>query len=277
MSVSHYLSSLQIEREPFSTSPDPVFFYQSAQHKTALHRLEIAIRLKRGLSLILADVGMGKTTLSRALIQAFNQEQDEYLFHLILDPCFDSRSEFLAHLTKAFGIRPSFRHVIDYREAIEKYLFQKAVEEKKTVILIIDEGQKLTDAQLETLRTLLNYETNEYKLLQLVILGQLELLERIKKVHNFMDRVSLKYILEPLNEEETASLIDFRLRQAGYKEERKLFTPESIHAIHHFAQGHPRKITMLCHQAMERLIMDGYEMVSADLIDNIIVRERHWA
>ena len=272
----NYLAELQLAKEPFSTSPDPVFFYRSLQHKTALNRLEIAIRLKRGMSLILADVGMGKTTLSRALIQAFNSEQDEYIFHMILDPCFRSEYQFLTHLTKIFGISPFFRASIDHREAIEKYLFRKCVEEKKTVVLIIDEGQKLMQPQLEVLRTLLNYETNEFKLLQLVILSQLELLPRVKKINNFLDRVSLKYIINPLDEEETWNLIHFRLHQAGYKGERSLFTREAVKKIHEHTQGHPRKITLLCHNAVEHIIMGDHELVSGSLIENIIQQEQLW-
>ena len=150
-----YFGVLNLEREPFSTSPDPTFFYRSTEHYTALNRLEIAIRLKRGLSLILGDVGTGKTTLSRTLLQSFSQEEDEYIFHLILDPSFKSEYQFFAHLTKVFGISPFFRSTIDQRDAIEKYLYQKCVEENKTVVLIIDEGQKLSLPHLEVLRTLL--------------------------------------------------------------------------------------------------------------------------
>ena len=85
-----YFTALQLEREPFSTSPDPSFFYKSSEHYTALNRLEIAVRLKRGLSLILGDVGTGKTTLSRALLRKFNGEESDYIFHILLDPSFKS-------------------------------------------------------------------------------------------------------------------------------------------------------------------------------------------
>jgi general secretion pathway protein A len=271
-----YLTTLQLKQEPFSTSPDPKFFYKSTDHKAALNRLEIAIRLKRGLSLILGDVGTGKTTLSRALLQSFYGEEDEYVFHMILDPYFKSEYQFLSHLTRIFGISPFLRSTIDHRDAIEKYLFQKCVEEAKTVILIIDEGQKLSLPHLEVLRTLLNYETNEQKMLQLVILSQMELLPRIKKVRNFMDRVSLKYIINPLDEFETGKLIEFRLQQAGYCEQRDLFTREAIHKIYEYTQGYPRQIALISHQAIENLIMENYEVVTGQLIDQMIAEERLW-
>ncbi|NTV29637.1 MAG: AAA family ATPase, partial [Candidatus Omnitrophica bacterium] len=162
----NYLSSLNLEQEPFSTNPDPDFFYKSANHISALNQLEIAIRLKRGLSLILGDVGTGKTTLCRTLIQAFAEDADDFIFHMILDPSFRSENLFYAHLTKIFGISPFFRSTVDYRDAVEKYLFKRCIEEKKTVVLVIDEGQKLSAENLEILRTLLNYETNDQKLLQ---------------------------------------------------------------------------------------------------------------
>lgn len=270
-----YLTTLQLDREPFSTSPDPAFFYRSHEHYTALNRLEIAIRLKRGLSIVLGDVGTGKTTLSRALFQAFNGEQD-YVFHMILDPAFKSEYQFLTHLTKLFGISPFFRSALDHREAIEKYLYHRCVEENKTVVLLIDEGQKLSLSHLEVLRTLLNYETNEHKMLQLVIMSQMELLPRIKKVRNFMDRVALKYIINPLDAYETGKMIDFRLRQAGYKDNRSLFSHEAVSRIYHFTQGYPRQISRICHHAVECLIMEDHEVVTGDLIDQIISEERVW-
>src|SRR3989338_7023877 len=175
-----YYKILNLKAEPFSTSPDPAFFYQSSGHRSALHRLEIAIRLRRGLSLILGDVGIGKTTLSRILLQTFANE-DDFIFHMILDPNYKSEFQFLKTLAKMFGVVSMHKSTLDYKEAIEKFLFQKGVDENKTIVLVIDEGQKLNPSFLEILRTLLNYETNEYKLLQLVIFSQMELLPKIRK------------------------------------------------------------------------------------------------
>lgn len=271
-----YYSVLELEREPFSTSPDPNFFYQSAAHLTALRKLEIAIRLKRGLSLILGDVGTGKTTLSRALLQAFNSEQDEFVFHLILDPDFRSEYQFLTHLTKLFGLSPFFRSTMDHRDAIEKYLYHQCVEQKKTVVLVIDEGQKLNQPFLEILRTFLNYETNEQKLLQLIILSQMELLPRLQKVRNFLDRISLKYIINPLDENETHAMIEFRLKQAGHHGDRPLFTTTAIRKIYEYTGGYPRRIAMLCHNAVEELAVSDFREVTVELIEKIIERDRAW-
>ncbi|MDP1852594.1 MAG: AAA family ATPase [Candidatus Omnitrophota bacterium] len=264
-----YYKALGLEKEPFSTSPDPEFFYHSNSHNTALKRLEIAVRLRRGLCLILGDVGTGKTTLSRTLLQVFKDESD-FIFHMILDPSFKSEFQFLLYLVKMFGIEPPFRSTLDFKEALEKYLFQKGAEENKTIILLIDEGQKITQENLEVLRMLLNYETNEYKLLQLVILSQVEVLPRIKRIRNFMDRVALKYTINPLDEMETKEMIEFRLIQAGYHNQRILFTNEAIRLIYQHTQGYPRKISMLCHDALEALVMRDALVVDKDIIGSLI-------
>lgn len=267
-----YYEALNLTKEPFSTSPDPLFFYKSSEHNTALQRLEIAVRLKRGLSLILGDVGTGKTTLSRALIQNFNNE-DNFVFHMILDPSYKSEFQFLSNLTKIFGVKPNFRSTLDYKDAIEKYLYQKGIEEHKTIVLLIDEGQKLSHTFLEILRTLLNYETNEFKLLQLIIFAQMELLPRIKRVKNFLDRISLKYIINPLDGKETKDMIEFRLKQAGFNSGARLFTDGAIKLIHEYSFGYPRKIAILCHNALEILVMKEKSIVDQSMMSEVIAAE----
>ena len=268
-----YYSVLNLKKEPFSGSPDPYFLYPSVSHKQALQRLEIAIRLKRGLSLVLGDIGTGKTTLARSLIQLLNQERG-FISHMMLDPVYESEFQFVSYLAKIFGLRPSFRSTLDYKEAIERFLFKKCTEEENIVVLIIDEAQKLNATSLEILRTLLNYETNEYKLLQLVVIGQMELLPKLKRIRNFSDRISLKYILNPLDINETKNMILFRLRQAGSGSEKALFTDGALNLIYQYTQGYPRKIANLCHFALEELVMREKLVVDGQLITEVIERDR---
>ncbi|MDD5731145.1 MAG: AAA family ATPase [Candidatus Omnitrophica bacterium] len=264
-----YYNVIGLQREPFSTSPDPEFLYRSNSHYSALNRLEIAIRLRRGLSVILGDVGMGKTTLSRALLQTFKDEED-FIFHMILDPSYKSEYQFLQNLIKIFGITAEFNSTLDFKEELEKYLFQKGVNENKTIVLLIDEGQKMSPENLEVLRTLLNYETNEYKLLQLVIMAQIELLPRIKRINNFMDRIALKYTINPLDEEETREMINFRLTQAGFHNRDGLFSDKAVKLIYQHTQGYPRKIAMLCHDALESIVMNEQFEINEETIENLI-------
>ncbi len=268
-----YFKVLGLEREPFSTSPDPDFFYRSSTHDTALSRLEIAIRLRRGLSIVLGDVGMGKTTLSRTLLQMFKDE-DDFIFHMILDPSHKSEFQFLLNLVKMFNITPEFKSTIDFNEALEKFLFQKGVGENKTIVLLVDEGQKIRTENLEVLRMLLNYETNEYKLLQLVIMAQMELLPRISKIRNFTDRIALKYTINPLDEKETKELIDFRLKKAGYSFQNSLFSDTAIKEIFQYTQGYARQIAMLCHDALEKAVMKERSIIDKDIVEQVIDERR---
>ena len=270
-----YYTVLGLTKEPFSTSPDPAFFFRSSSHVQALARLEIAIRLRRGLSLILGDVGTGKTTLARTVLSAFPQE-DGFAFHMVLDPSFESEYQFLYQLTRMFGIQSQCKSTLDCREAIEHHLFQSGVLEGKTTVLIIDEGQKLSFDMLENLRMLLNYETNEFKLLQVVIFAQMELLGRLARVTNFIDRVALKYIINPLSEEETAEMIQFRLRSAGLPYGRGLFSSEAVSVIHRFTQGYPRQIALLCHNALESMVIHDKSVADAALVEELIRHESRW-
>jgi len=270
-----YYRVLGLNKEPFSTSPDPEFFFRSSPHIQALDRLEIAIRLRRGLSLILGDVGTGKTTLARTLLNRFPPDEG-FIFHMIMDPSYDSEYQFLQSLCGMFGVRPAFKSTLDCRDAIEHYLFQQGVAEGRTIVLVIDEGQKLSLDMLENLRVLLNYETNDYKLLQLAIFSQTELLPRIKRITNFIDRVALKYIINPLDEEEMAKMIAFRLEAAGLPAGRHLFSPDAVRAIHRFTQGYPRKVSMFCHNALEALVMHERTVVDELLVEELVSHESRW-
>ena len=269
-----YFRVLGLDREPFSTSPDPAFFYQSPKHRSVLANLLIEFRLRRGLSVILGDIGTGKTTLGRKLIQML-KERERFIFHLVLDPTYPSEDLFFSALIRTLGISVSTAPtLVDYREVLERYLFQRSIGEGQTVVLVIDEAHKLNALSLEALRILLNYETNEVKLLQLVLLGQMELLPLITGMPNLMDRVSLKSVLEPLDLPETRELIHFRLREAGYQSRLPLFTEAAIETIQEYAEGYPRRVAMLCHQALRTLVMGKGRIVDEDVIDAVIQSEQ---
>ncbi|MBL7069664.1 MAG: AAA family ATPase [Candidatus Omnitrophica bacterium] len=272
-----YYSILSLEREPFSTSPDPKFFYQSKEHKSALYRMRIGLALKRGMSLILGDVGTGKTTLSRRLAQLIKMEPN-FEMTMILNPMYESEKQFLKDLVERFHITTGFDNeeepkILDYMKAIEKFLFETSVELQKTIVLLIDEAQNISDPCLEILRSLLNYETNEYKILQLILMSQMELLPRLSKIKNLWDRIALKYVINPLEEDEVREMINFRLKEAGFVSRYPLFSDSAIAYIYNYTQGYPRKIALLCHDALEHLVMYKREIVDEKVIQNLIERE----
>ncbi|MBI4412265.1 MAG: AAA family ATPase [Deltaproteobacteria bacterium] len=269
-----YYRLLGLEKEPFSTSPDPSLFYQAKDHKAALYRLLIALRLKRGLSLILGDVGTGKTTLSRRLFQIISEDAG-FDFHIILNPVFQSQNTFLAKLAELFRapVSREYPSAADYLDAIEKKLLEVNLKEKKTVVILIDEAQKLDRSSLEILRTLLNFETNEFKLVQLILMSQLELLPKITGLKNFWDRISLKYILNPLDSSEMKEMIRFRLRQAGYRSKTPLFAENAFEPIHVYSEGYPRRTTALCHNLLERIVMENRNVVDQEIVQKVISEE----
>jgi general secretion pathway protein A len=265
-----YFKILNLKKEPFSNSPDPEFFFHSRQHLDCLQKLELSLLLRRGLNVIIGDVGTGKTTMCRQLIRRFSQKA-EIETHLILDPHVLNAAEFLSTVTEMFTGKkqPVGSHEWQIKEQIKQYLFRKGVDENKTVILIIDEGQKIPVFCLEILREFLNYETNEYKLLQIVIFAQKEFEGTIRKYPNFADRINLYHTLKPLSFRDTRLMIKYRLEKSSNSPKRmSLFTYPALWAIYRISSGYPRKIINLCHQSILAMIIQnrsksGYFLVNA--------------
>lgn len=269
-----YFNILNLKKEPFSNSPDPKFFFQSRQHLDCLQKLELALRLRRGLNVIIGDVGTGKTTLCRQLIRRFAANEDVET-HLILDPYFSSPTRFLSIVSKLIkGFKP-VKDSSDWqiKESIKKYLFRKGVDEKKTVILIIDEGQKIPVFCLEILREFLNYETNEYKLLQIVIFAQKEFEKTIDLHANFADRINLYHFLKPLGFRDTRLMIKFRLEQSiDPNRTYTFFTRPALWAIYWATGGYPRKIINLCHRCIMTMIIQNRSIVNFFLVRSCVQR-----
>ncbi len=262
-----YYEILHLKREPFSNSPDPDFFYAAPSCQDSLQMLEIAIRLRRGLNVVLGEVGTGKTTLSRVLLKAFEGEPDRFEIHLLLDPGFQSDREMLDYLLRLLGGEPAEEGTVtQLKDQLQGVLFKKGVQEGKVVVLLVDEGQKLSPSGLEIIRELLNFECNQYKLLQVVVFAQMEFWDRIKGMKNLLDRVNAILRLGPMSVHETRAMIHHRLVQAGMSPDRVLFTEQAVKVIHRAAAGHPRRIINLCHHALLKALVSGRKEVTAQVV-----------
>ncbi len=267
-----YYKLLGLQKEPFSNTPDPEFFYRVEKHVHCLQKLEIAIRLRRGLCLVRGGVGTGKTTLCRQLIRILGSD-DCIELHLILDPGFEQAQDLAGTLNAMLGSREqamSCSTLSEHKEMIKNRLFGLGAEQQKIVVLIIDEGQKLSSGCIELLRELLNYETNQYKLLQIVIFAQDEIQNLLAAQANFIDRVALEQHLEPLSRKDTVSLIRYRLQQAGGLDGKGFalaFTPRAWERIYALTQGYPRKIVHLLQHILLLLLIKGRFKVTAGIVE----------
>ncbi len=262
-----YYKLLQLDREPFSNSPDPDYFFQSRQHLGCMQKLELALRLKRGLNVVIGDVGTGKTTICRQLIRKFSREGD-FECHLILDPSFSSGHDFLGHIHDLFcEDKAGSTRDVALKEGIKQALFRKGVEQNQTLVLLIDEGQKIPEPCLEILRELLNYETNTFKLLQIIIFAQIEFEAMVGKHANFCDRINVWHHLSPMDFKDTRRMVRHRLKlSSSLPSPARLFTLPAMWAIYRASRGYPRKIIHLCHQGMLAMIIQNRTRAGWSLI-----------
>lgn len=272
--LPHYFRLLDFQREPFSNTPDPDFFCLSRQYTECLQKIEFTLRMRRGLSVILGEVGTGKTTLCRHLIRKL-APNPRIETHLVLDPYFSSPREFLTSLARLFGPPPKDPEPsqLTLKEHIHRYLMARH-HENKLVILIIDEAQELKEFCLEILREILNYETEQHKLLQVIIFAQREFQDTLSANPGFSDRVSLYHELGPLGFRETRAMIQFRLDRASAPpaQGRPLFTLPALYAVYRATGGYPRKIITLCHRIVLTMIIQGRRRARRPLVRSCIKR-----
>ena len=253
----NYYQLFQLTREPFANSPDPDLFFYSVQHHDCLQKLELALRLRRGLSVVIGAVGTGKSTMCRALLKTLGESGGSVSAHLILDPDFSSAGEFLSTIIATFGITESCSSEWQMKEAIKNYLVNQGVDRGVIPVLIIDEGQKLPGFCIELLREFLNFETNRSKLLEIVIFAQQEFTDTLKSRPNFSDRITSYHTLGPLGFKETRQLIRYRISQcrSGVADGPELFPLPSLLLIYLLTGGYPRKIIMLCSKVLLAMLV----------------------
>jgi general secretion pathway protein A len=263
-----YYQALGYWREPFSNSPDPDLLYRSKTHLECLQHMEIAVRLRRGLNVVLGEVGTGKTTLGRELLRLLGQDEGIEV-HFLDDPYYPSPAEFLMALLRLFGQdeRPCGRDLGLLREALKTALWRKGADGRRIVTLVIDEGQKITGECLELLRELLNYESNTEKLLQIVIFAQTEFEAVLADRPNLDDRVNFRCRLQPMSRLETRRLIETRLALCTSDGRAPaLFTSLALARLHRLSRGYPRKIVRLCHLSMLLAIGLGKKRIGWALV-----------
>jgi len=258
-----YIDYFGLNSKPFSIAPDPHYLYMSERHREALAHLIYGLQTDGGFVLLTGEVGTGKTTICRCLLEQI-PEKTEIAF--VLNPKL-TVAELLATICDELGInyQKSNISIKVFIDAINHYLLDTHAQDQKTV-LIIDEAQNLSIDVLEQIRLLTNLETNKTKLLQVIMLGQPELKEKLAKpeMRQLAQRITARYHLEPLSAQEMTSYITHRLAIAGV--ERPLFTSATIRKLYRLSGGVPRLINLLCDRALLGAYVQEQNVVKPKLL-----------
>ena len=258
-----YESFYSLKEKPFSIQPDPDFLFLSGRHSMAYAMLEYGLCNRAGFSVICGDIGCGKTTLLRHLI---NNLSDELTVGIVYNTHPDM-DDLLSWIMLAFDQPYEDKSYLALFDAFQQFLVKTYVSNKRAV-LIIDEAQNISPKALEALRMLSNINADKDQLLQVILVGQPELRTILRRpdMKQFFQRVSVDYFIPPLKSVEVGKYIRHRLHIAG--REDALFTPRAIRLIGTESQGIPRSINILCDTAL----VYGYS-TSADKIDLRLVRK----
>jgi N-acetylmuramoyl-L-alanine amidase/type II secretory pathway predicted ATPase ExeA len=258
-----FLDFYQLREQPFGVTPDPAYLYPSRTHCEALDSLTEAIQGDHGFLALIAEPGLGKTTLMYQVLEGLRDTaRAAFLFQT---QC-NSR-EFFEYLLADLGVDTAAMGLVAMHSKLNEILFTEMLAGRRFV-LIVDEAQNLDDSVLETIRLLSNFETSNTKLLQIVLAGQPQLGEKLAQPHlaQLLQRITLVKYLEPLSPEETAGYISHRLKVAGHRGD-SLFEPDAVALIAEQSRGIPRIINKLCFRSLLEGYARGCSTISPDIVE----------
>lgn len=260
-----YEAFFNLREKPFSLLPDPGFLFMSQKHQEALTLLEYGLLNQAGFIVLTGEIGSGKTTLMRYLLERLHED----VIVGLISHTHKSLGDLNHWICSAFDIRPPGDSKLDLHSAIIDFLIDRYSKGKR-VLLIVDEAQNLGVEKLEELRLLSNINAEKDLILQLMLLGQPQLRDLLQHpdLEQFVQRVSASYHLGRLDAEETEHYIEHRIFIAGGK--RPIFTKDACHAVHHYSGGIPRIINLLCDTSLVYAYGAGEKLVTGTAIDDFV-------
>ena len=261
-----YEAYFGLRERPFSKTPDPRFLFLSRGHREALARLQYAVE-ERDLVLLTGEIGCGKTTLSRALMDALD---DSFKVVCLINPRL-TPLEFLSSLARHLGVYEPARFKVDLLEQIGKCLFEY-YEKGMTPVVVIDEAQLVPHKEtFDEIRLLTNFQLDDRNLISVVLMGQPELKRRLKHraYEPLRQRIGMQYDLKPLSLEETAEYIDFRIIKAGGRP--GLFSTFAVESVYTYSSGTPRMINHAASLALLECFGRGDDLVDKSAIDAVML------
>ena len=260
--MAMYLQFYGLQENPFNVTPDPRFLYYSPHHQEAYAHMIYGIEQRKGFIEITGEVGCGKTTICRAVLSSLS---DHVQTALILNP-YLSETQLLRAMLNDFGLEVRGRDRLSYIEVLNEFLLRMNTE-GGNVALLIDEAQDLSQKVMEQVRLLSNLETDQHKLIQIVLVGQPELHQRLasESLRQLRQRITVRYHISPLTREETAVYIDHRLRIAG-SDGRIEFAADAVRLVHKHSQGTPRLINAVCDNALLAGYVAGTRSIDCECV-----------
>jgi type II secretory pathway predicted ATPase ExeA len=260
-----YRSFFGLRALPFGASPDPRFLFLRPQIREALACLQYGIAARKGFVVMTGEVGTGKTTLLRSVLDTFAKGRISTAF--VFNPCLDVLDFFEFVLTD-FGIPPRTRTKSGMLLQLNNWLIER-FQAHQLCAIVVDEAQDLSWELLEEIRLLTNLETSSEKLVQIVLSGQPELEERLhdSRVRQLRQRVSLWCRTQPLTGEETRDYIAERLRIAGASE--TIFLPEATELVHHYSKGIPRIVNLICEHSLISAYVEQIKPIPAYIVEAV--------
>ena len=248
-----YEEFYKLNEQPFAITPDPKFFYESEQHLGALIRILHSIDTAKGLTVLIGDIGLGKTFISRKLLDRLQTEEDKYEAALLIVIHHEITA---AWLLKKIGLQLGVEHPADDKSTLISQICRKLIEvdeQGRKSVILIDEAHMLQTQEIyEELRGLLNIEASSHKLLNIVLFGPPELEKFMALDPPLVSRIGLRFTLRPLDEKSTTGYITHRMKIAGC--DRELFMPDAIAAVFKYTRGIPRLINAMC----DNLLLEGF-------------------
>lgn len=264
-----YLKYYGLQENPFNVTSDPNFFYLSKEHKEAMGHLIYGIKERKGFLELTGEIGAGKTTVCKALLKELRVMDNSIRTAFILNPNL-SETQLLEAIVEDFGISYKRRTKVSFLKQLNNFLLEE-LSKDSNVVLILDEAQNLKSSTLEAIRLLSNLETDKKKLFQILLVGQPQLRKKINSpdLLQLRQRISVRYHINPLLEEETEEYIYHRLGVAGCKREGGIrFTDPALNRIFAYSSGVPRLINLLCDKAL----LSGFVLERKTIDEDIIKR-----
>lgn len=266
-----YCEFYGLSEKPFTITPNPRFIFLSRNHREAFAHLLYGIDTHAGFIAMTGEVGTGKTTLLRSLLSQLDPEV--YRSALIFNPCL-SGAQLLAAICRELCVKVPRKNSLGYLESLNRFLLEEH-RAGRTVVLVIDEAQNLTAELLEQLRMISNLETEEEKLIQIILAGQPELEEMLGRhgLRQLNQRITVRCRLTPMGLNDTSDYIRHRLRIAGCRVP-DFFHPRAVRKIQRFSGGIPRLINVTCEQALVMAWTRESLAVSPAMVSQVIAETR---